>query len=163
MSDLSRLLGDVYNSGTPGDADDDARSPVTTTLPDWADEEVLDEAFSNWVPGPPADAPAAERTMLSDLATGPQAERLDSEPAEVSEPAEGETGHAPEAPEPRAETGSPDAEPAEHGGTDGEAPVAAEPAPDFGPERGPAPWRGAWQRSDDDILPRRSARGRFRR
>jgi hypothetical protein len=77
MSDLSRLLGDVYQDETPADGvpADPVRpvvgAPATSfdgRLPEWADDEVLDKAFASWVPGPPADAPAAERTMLTDLA-----------------------------------------------------------------------------------------------
>jgi len=48
--DLSKVLGDVYETGKK-------------QAPEWADEQKLDEAFSQWTPGPPADAPAAEREM----------------------------------------------------------------------------------------------------
>src|SRR5215207_10792136 len=88
MSDLSRLLGDVYGpEPEPPAADDEAAAAaeapgaeseqartLSGALPGWADDTVLDEAFANWVPGPPADAPSAERGMLSDLAGRPAAE-----------------------------------------------------------------------------------------
>jgi hypothetical protein len=45
MSDLSRLLDDVYNSTTPAPA------------PSWSSDTALEEAFADWAPGPPADAP----------------------------------------------------------------------------------------------------------
>jgi len=168
MSDLSRLLGDVYNPDTPehesGDGDGE-RVPVTTTaLPEWADEAVLDEAFSNWVPGPPADAPKVERSMLSDLASGPQAEWMgrngksngndsDGGPKAVFEPgieiplSEAEL---PYAVDPLATTGP--------------VPLAVEPEPVIVmQEAAPEPWRSGWQRSDDDILPRHSRRSFLRR
>lgn len=81
MSDLSRLLGDVYGSGEEDEAPPAPSAPqapatlaealpaVPSGLPEWADETVLDAAFASWVPGPPASAPDAERTMLTDLAS----------------------------------------------------------------------------------------------
>jgi hypothetical protein len=90
VSDLSRLLGDVYGaSSTPAEDLDaaDATTPMAAPGPDdppaapveaaearrgpaapgWADERVLDEAFAEWVPGPPPDASAEERGMLADV------------------------------------------------------------------------------------------------
>jgi hypothetical protein len=95
VSDLSRLLGDVYGASTPPSSDDteptDATAPtgppaaaddppappveasgveaaeVRPAAPSWADEEVLDEAFADWVPGPPADASQEERGILDDV------------------------------------------------------------------------------------------------
>ncbi|HEX2040194.1 MAG TPA: hypothetical protein VHF47_10730 [Acidimicrobiales bacterium] len=52
--DLSKVLGDVYES--------DRRQ-----APDWADEHRLDEVFAQWTPGPPAEAPAAEREIVADV------------------------------------------------------------------------------------------------
>jgi hypothetical protein len=54
MSDLSQLLGDLYADETP------------TRAPSWSSEEALDDAFSSWVPGPPDDAPSAERSIVAD-------------------------------------------------------------------------------------------------
>lgn len=51
MSDLSRLLDDVYGTGGS------SQSPPE---PAWASEEALDEVFASWVPGSLDDAPAAE-------------------------------------------------------------------------------------------------------
>ena len=71
MSDLSRLLGDVYGGGDqPADdqgTDGAAEQPATLAgaLPEWAGEEVLDEAFANWVPGPPEGAPTAEHEVVA--------------------------------------------------------------------------------------------------
>ena len=71
------MLGNVYGDDAPAaEAGAAADTTVVTRpvakLPEWADEDVLDEAFAQWVPGPPADAPAAERSMLSELAaSGP--------------------------------------------------------------------------------------------
>lgn len=50
MSDLSRLLDDVYGTGGSGQA---------PSQPEWASEEALDEAFANWVPGSLDDEPVA--------------------------------------------------------------------------------------------------------
>ena len=56
MSDLSRLLEDVYQSSSaapPGEA------------PAWSSEDALEQVFSEWVPGPPDEAPAQERAMFA--------------------------------------------------------------------------------------------------
>jgi hypothetical protein len=68
--DLSKLLGELYTA-----EDDDLvveaerpqePDPVdTASAPDWSDEARLDQVFASWVPGPPSDAPAAEREMAS--------------------------------------------------------------------------------------------------
>lgn len=66
MSDLSRVLGDLYGENEPAADGSSAPSPrarFQATAPDWAAEDRLDEAFASWTPGPPADAPAAERAM----------------------------------------------------------------------------------------------------
>jgi hypothetical protein len=62
MSDLSRLLEDVYGDG--GAVYGDGSSPPA--VPDWSSDEALDDTFASWVPGPPADAPAAERAFAVD-------------------------------------------------------------------------------------------------
>jgi len=62
MVDLSRVLGDVYSHS------DEAAARATTQLTDtegWADDDRLDEAFRRWRPGPPVEAPAAERTFAA--------------------------------------------------------------------------------------------------
>ena len=52
--DLSKVLGDVYaGNGTT----------TAQAVPEWADDAHLDEAFASWTPGPPPEAPAAEREM----------------------------------------------------------------------------------------------------
>lgn len=63
MSDLSRLLEDVYGDG--GAVYGDGTSPPPA-VPDWSSDEALDDTFASWVPGPPADAPAAERAFAVD-------------------------------------------------------------------------------------------------
>lgn len=58
-------------------ADDAHAAPVEgcgPTVPDWAEDDVLDRAFASWTPGPPADAPSAEREMVK-LAVEPDGER----------------------------------------------------------------------------------------
>jgi hypothetical protein len=83
------LLGDVYGASTPPEGELEAADPTTPTAvpaaaddppappveagtpgpaaPGWADDAVLDEAFAEWVPGPPADASAEERGILADV------------------------------------------------------------------------------------------------
>jgi hypothetical protein len=62
MADLSNLLGAVYGEGPSSSRDEDGppvpvepsaadRSPA---VPDWADDEHLDDAFAQWKPGPEA-------------------------------------------------------------------------------------------------------------
>lgn len=149
MSDLSRLLGDVYGSGSDEDLTDEAAptrdladEPVRGTSPDWADESVLDEAFADWVPGPPAEAPDAERSALSDLAAEAAAPETLAEA--LPEAAE---WFFDEPAEPATVLDLPYAE--QTVAVDvGRAPEA---------DDAPAP---VWQRSDDDLLP---AKGRRRR
>lgn len=54
MSDLSRLLDDVYRT-----------TPAPPGSP-WSSESALDEVFSNWIPGP---APASEEPELPEIAS----------------------------------------------------------------------------------------------
>jgi hypothetical protein len=54
MSDLSRLLDDVYNSS------------AAAAEPAWSSDSALEDVFADWVPGPPAEAPAAERKFFDD-------------------------------------------------------------------------------------------------
>jgi hypothetical protein len=140
MSELSTMLGDVYSDRNGDSASAPTGSAAARprprrragTLPDWADEDVLDAAFAEWVPGPPSSAPAAERSMLTDLATARE------QPAEVALP----------------NLAPPPSEPAVS-----ETPVAAVEA--AGPEAvegvqtQPAA-QGTWHRELDDILPARS-------
>lgn len=53
MSDLSRLLDDLYHDDTPDRA------------PSWSSDEALDEAFAAWVPGPGVDASPTERAIVA--------------------------------------------------------------------------------------------------
>ena len=137
MSDLSRLLGDVY--GTP--------TEEPPAAPDWADESVLDEAFADWVPGPPTDAPAAERAALSDLASFDAAET--AFPTSAVEP-----------PTTLAEALPIEAEWFFEAPTT--EPLAAAAVVDLPAEEQPETAIAPWQRTDDDLLPARGRR-RFRR
>jgi hypothetical protein len=167
VSDLSRLLGDVYGAAATPEGEQEAADPTTQTAfpaaaddppappaeaagpgpaaPGWADEAVLDEAFSEWVPGPPADASAEERGMLADV-----------EPAEtVAEPIDIDAWLGPD-------DGIHDLDAGSGADTEAEldptAPVealtAAPPEPEDHDERDPN-----WTRTSDDLLPR-SRRGR---
>ena len=68
--DLSKVLGDVYEP-------EDRPAPAAGAAPEWADEQRLDEAFADWTPGPPADAPAAEHEMAAH--TVPSSVHLDDD------------------------------------------------------------------------------------
>src|SRR5688500_17875637 len=73
MSELLTMLGDVYKE--PGHepatvSPSRPRPRRRSSFPDWADEGALDRASPDWVPGPPSSAPAAERSILTDLAGG---------------------------------------------------------------------------------------------
>jgi hypothetical protein len=74
--DLSKLLGDLYETNEVVDEPVDTPLADTTSAasaasaapppgPAWADEALLDEAFASWKPGPPDDAPAAEREIAN--------------------------------------------------------------------------------------------------
>src|SRR5207302_165744 len=80
MSDLSDLLGELYGrdpDGPPVRHEPAAEQRMVPewraqrAVPDWADEDELDRAFASWRPGPPADAPAAERADAAAHETTP--------------------------------------------------------------------------------------------
>lgn len=113
----------------------DAEPSVSTndTIPNWASTESLDRAFANWAPGPPEDAPAAERAFAQGVSTdyeGPDAQLAQDDPSYAApyevEPIEGLIDDSSQEPE-----------------------EASDQA------------RVGWQRSDDDILPRRGLRSRL--
>jgi hypothetical protein len=159
VSDLSRLLGDVYGASTPPGADTDAANPPphdppappvedldgSPAAPGWADEAVLDEAFAEWVPGPPSDASAEERDILADVEPAESVatsfdidawlgdEQLEREPVEAGSGAPEEATATLEAETFEADAFVP-------------APVPqSEPRP-FEPQ-------GPWTRTSDDLLP----------
>ncbi len=172
MSDLSRLLGDVYGTSTaPPPEEGDGLAATTSTAaeaPDWADEEALDRAFEGWVAGPPEEAPAAERSMLAGLADQPPAPPAAVDEARVDEisrivPVESLVGAG-------AATVDPAGDVADHTGdaaltADGAHDAPAALTVDAPVEVGQVADRPrAWERSADDILPRRGgARGLLRR
>src|SRR4051812_36488816 len=90
MSDLSQLLGALYADGGPSPpatappaaapaAPEAPETPIPApapiesapeplapaSAPSWSSEAALDEAFATWVPGPTADAHAAERSIVA--------------------------------------------------------------------------------------------------
>ncbi|MDQ1402164.1 MAG: hypothetical protein QOG03_480 [Actinomycetota bacterium] len=71
MADLSKVLGDVYATADGPEARRFV-SAAREQAPEWADESRLDAAFADWTPGPPSDAPAAERALFASPA--PKAE-----------------------------------------------------------------------------------------
>ena len=133
--DLSKVLGDVYaGSSAPTGG---------TTVPEWADDAHLDEAFASWTPGPPPEAPAAEREMASH--DDPRARRRidDDLAAALTEALTAQTSST--------ESAFADLHTQESDDIVGE--LFAEPIPE------PVPVR-AWTRGDDDVLPVRSSGGR---
>lgn len=165
MSDLSRLLEDVYRSGSAGSA------------PSWSSDDALDEVFANWVPGPPPEACEAERAYANtpaaadELAAALELEDApDEAPADPFEPLqallEEALRRAPDVEEPDevvdvvevadevqvidVDEPEPESEPV----------VLRDPEPRI---VAPTPVRG-WSRADDDILPAgRARRGLLRR
>ncbi|HVM54937.1 MAG TPA: hypothetical protein VM262_17260 [Acidimicrobiales bacterium] len=140
MSDLSRLLDDLYAMG-----DTEAETaPVAaaappaapTEAPAWSSDEALDEVFETWVPGPDEDAPAAHRSFVEAVTDEPFVEApapvnwnlgLEDEPSPVTE-APNETAVS-------------------------DAPLADAPG-----AMAVAAVRPRWSPSDDDILPGRRSR-----
>ena len=146
MGDLSNLLGDVY-----GDDDGDKKNkkksapkegaeatPEEGSAPDWSADERLDEAFAEWSPGPPPEAPEAERKVV-----------------ELGDPGDGDLNEALAAalaqPSSEATVTSPTP-----------APEADAPAVEAADTTVPVPVARPWQRSDDDILPAGRRRRGFR-
>jgi hypothetical protein len=92
MSDLSRLLDDLYHDDTPtrppsqsswidtveavettetdepfveqDEPVDDLFRDTPDRAPAWSSDEALDEAFASWVPGPSQDDTAAQRSIV---------------------------------------------------------------------------------------------------
>jgi hypothetical protein len=187
MPDLSKVLGDVYGSAEPAAAPldvpvddhadhDDLHSaranvaePATLdraeymnggSAPAWADDDRLDQVFSAWTPGPAADAPAAERKLFpktspldDDLATA-LSEALavaDRMPEDEALPPVAITV---EAPVDRLPDPGPALDDLPYFADEPAAPAVAAPLAEVEPSS------AAWQRSDDDILPRGGKAGR---
>ena len=206
MADLSDMLGDVYGDDANGEPaapeppaqhrdgplpapEATSRTPeatsrarpapeATSTAPAWADESVLDAAFANWTPGPPLDAPAAERDVFAphvdpasaaplpdDLAAALSAALVGAPPGDV-------TLVAPPAPSPPgmdvdrttlASTSDPADPPLGGGASWAELAATRRASVDYVDpfaESMPLVGRLPWQRGDDDILPRRSSSSR---
>jgi hypothetical protein len=189
MADLSNLLGDVYGDDADGKPDvpepaaphQDGPRPApeaTSRAPAWADESVLDAAFANWTPGPPLDAPAAERNVFSPAVDPASAPPLpDDLAAALSAALVGAPrADAPLAVSPALSNPALDVEltpfpstsgpgdPPLDGGASWVEPAATrralvdhdDPFADSMPLTGRLPW----QRGDDDILPRRASSSR---
>lgn len=134
--DLSKVLDDVYSGGA---------ATSESNVPEWADDAHLDQVFAGWTPGPPADAPAAEREMAAHIE--PTRHRIDDELAGALTKA---LTANPIAPEPlfadRADEADDELTPAHID----ELIAAREPT-------------RVWTRGDDDILPARTAHKSGRR
>jgi hypothetical protein len=191
MADLSNLLGNVY--GDDGDDDPAARETAapeatsgarpapeaTGAAPAWADESVLDAAFANWTPGPPLDAPAAERHVFfpsvdpasapplpDDLAAALSAALVGAPRADVPLIAAPVVSTpAMDVDLPPSPSSSAPVDPAVDGGAswaDLAATRRADVADHDDPFADSMPLTGRlpWQRGDDDILPRRASSSR---
>lgn len=129
--DLSKVLGDVYSGGA---------ATSEATVPEWADDAHLDQVFAGWTPGPPADAPAAEREMAAHVE--PTRRRIDDDLASALTQA---LTANPIAPEPLF---------AEQGDTEQvDDELTHTQVADLAAPREPT---RVWSRGDDDILPARN-------
>ncbi|HEY2333035.1 MAG TPA: hypothetical protein VGH94_14040 [Acidimicrobiales bacterium] len=146
MSDLSRLLDDVYE---PAVKDDEKG---------WTSDEALDNAFSGWVPGPSDDASETEKALFTapSAVTGVEAGAFADTTSDAGAPSAvasvataGPSSILSDPPSDRVESAAADVF---NAGEWTSAPVTEAPAPD-----GPPPW----SLQDDDILPRRSSANRF--
>ena len=167
-------------SGTAAEDTNRARPApeATNRAPAWADESVLDAAFANWTPGPPLDAPAAERDVFAphvdpasapplpdDLAAALSAALVGAPPADVAfiaTPAAATPGTDVEQTTP-ASTSDPVDSPLGEGGSWAEPAASHRAHTDYDdPFSASMPLVGRlpWQRGDDDILPRRSSSSR---
>ena len=161
MGDLSNLLGDVYGddgdkdkdkdkdaakdaakpTGAPSGTDDAAEDGSTAppdegSAPEWSADERLDEAFAEWSPGPPPEAPEAERKVV-----------------ELGDPGDGDLHEA---------LAAALAAPALEGDATMPAPAGDETVADAETVAATVPMARPWQRSDDDILPAGRRRRGFR-
>jgi hypothetical protein len=182
MSDLSRLLGDLYGDESPGnatvtswDAVPPPDEPPPPKAPSWSSDEALDEMFASWVPGEPAEAPAPPAMFdTSELQPEPELDDWTVElRAAAAAPIESATPAPVEQPQPTVAPIEPLPE----------AVAPIEPLPEavapaipsttfdevFAPVVSPedvmiAPAlvaeRARWSPSDDDILPARKKRRR---
>jgi len=178
MADLSHLLGAVYGDGQP-DPDGPPvpveppaadRVPATPEPPDWADDAHLDAAFAGWTPGPPDEAPAAERALVADVRPPQSGNALDDDiAAALSEALVPKREAAAELAAAAAGTDTTQDTDADHIPVDAQEPEPTpQPAPTESVEKAvllPVPEAPAlhvarvWQRSDDDILPHRKGKG----
>lgn len=136
MSDLSRLLDDLYVG-----AEDDGKGLTS--------EEALDEAFSDWVPGPPDDASDTEKALFAEATTAAPAHTDAPGPLTDSNPAAPPSDRVESVPSSPPGTAAQEWAAAHMADTD-----SAEEAPD-------APGFVAWFPEQDDILPERAARRVF--
>jgi hypothetical protein len=187
MADLSDMLGDVYGDDANGEPARPAAEAASgaqpapkapSAAPAWADESVLDAAFANWTPGPPLDAPAAERDVFAthvdpasaaplpdDLAAALSAALVGAPAGDVSviaSPAPSSAGIDVDHALPGSPGGSEDTSPG-GGGSWAELAAARRAHADYDDpfaDSMPLGARLPWQRGDDDILPRRSSSSR---
>jgi hypothetical protein len=181
MADLSDMLGDVYGDDAEGERvapePGAQRGDGPPPAPAWAEESVLDAAFANWTPGPPLDAPAAERDVFAphvdpasaaplpdDLAAALSAALVGAPPGEIAviPPALSDPDIGTDGTKPTSISGPVDSPPS--GGASWADLAATRRAsadyPDPFAESMPLGGRLPWQRGDDDILPRRSSSSR---
>ncbi len=156
MSDLSRLLDDVYEQPA---AKDDAKG--------WTSDEALDSAFSDWVPGPGEDASETEKSLFA----GAKARPTDNADSITDKPT---GGFRPESLATQTPSVDPvRSEPPVHrtgsdGVTDAVTPTAPTEVPHPVVSRSAHEWGSsnpspteiapvpvAWRPEDDDILPSR--------
>jgi hypothetical protein len=171
MSDLSRLLEDVYRSGPA--------APAAPAAPSWSSDSALDDAFADWVPGPSDDAHAAERafagTEIEPAEPVDQLDQLDSLDSLMQQAASIASGMVEDELEEKPAVKSafetafaiePPIEMTDETVVEFHGPVIEFHEPVFDPAPEPvavAVPTGTWCRQDDDILPSRGhgRRGRI--
>jgi hypothetical protein len=178
MADLSNLLGAVYGEGATPPRDPDgpavpvepAASERGPAVPDWADDEHLDDAFAQWKPGPVQDEGGDDEDEEDEADLHSAALRLNQRAAAAELSAASRFGAEPEAgPEAAPPVPVPTADP--------QSESVAEPQPEPSSLLASLPYAsddsegvpdvpaftGArnWERSDDDILPTKGGRRGF--
>jgi hypothetical protein len=142
MSDLSRLLDDVYEPA------------ATEHGKGWTSDEALDNAFSNWVPGPSEDASETEKSLFAGAqapATGVATDLVDGDSDDRSRPDPSDPGAGRDT-----STSTPALEQTDPTGQEWASAVST-------PAEDSTPTPAVWLPIDDDILPAQGSRRLFGR
>lgn len=141
MSDLSRLLDDVYRTASPAPA------------LDWSSETSLEDVLANWTPATPVEGPV-EPDPAPEAAAEPEVPADELDAVDQIDALLGVAEHTAAL-----------VEPAPVAAIDLDLDLDAEPMPEVvrtAPVRPPAAAPLGWTAADDDLLPPKRARRRFR-